>query len=195
MRGSPGDSRSCTPALTESPSVTHHQGQRTNSTMTSGLGGRISGRIMTRDAGRPMAEPSAPIVSTRLRNNPPNRNKTKKQRRSQTISSEILQARRASPKPTVAPIKPRIDPITVAAVSSCVIRYIGIIRVVHFDAYRETRGEADPVERTLDPRQSIDACAVLRQHGPTEPNDSAAEMPAGLRLQINIHRHARRNVP
>src|SRR6266508_1806502 len=70
----------------------------------------------------------------------------------------------------------------------------GIIRVVHFDAYRETRGEADPVKRALDPRQSIDACAVLRQHRPTEPNDSAAEMPAGLRLQINIHRHAGRDV-
>ena len=65
-------------ALTESPSVTHHQIHRTNSTSTSGLGGRISGRIMTRAAGRPMAEPSAPIVSTRLRNNPPKRNTTKK---------------------------------------------------------------------------------------------------------------------
>ena len=50
----------------------------------------------------------------------------------------------------------------------------------------KARGETDPVERALDARQSIDACAVLRQHGPTEPNDSAAEMLAGLRLQINI---------
>src|SRR6266704_521761 len=63
----------------------------------------------------------------------------------------------------------------------------GIIRVVYFDAYRETRGEADPVKRALDPRQSIDACAVLRQHRPTEPNDSAAEMPAFLCLQISNH--------
>ena len=78
VRGSPRDNKSCTPTLTESPSVTHHQSQRTNSTSTSGLGGRISGRIMARAAGRPMAEPSAPIVSTRLRNNPPKRNTTKK---------------------------------------------------------------------------------------------------------------------
>src|SRR5215469_2056501 len=71
----------------------------------------------------------------------------------------------------------------------------GIIRIVHFDAYREARGEADPVKRALDARQPVDACAVLRQHGPTEPNDSAAEMPAGLRLQIKIHRRAGRDVP
>src|SRR5262249_37820169 len=70
----------------------------------------------------------------------------------------------------------------------------GIIRIVHFDAYREARGEADPVKRALHPRQAVHACAVLRQHGPTEPNDSAAEMPAGLRLQINIHRRAGRDV-
>ena len=127
IRGSPRDNKSCTPRLTESPSVTHHQIHRTNSTSTSGLGGRISGRIITRAAGRPMAEPSAPIVSTRLRNNPPNRNATKKQRRSQTISKEILHARRASPRPIVTPMTPRIDPISVAAVSSCVIRYITIM--------------------------------------------------------------------
>src|SRR5215472_13304616 len=71
----------------------------------------------------------------------------------------------------------------------------GIIRIVHFDAYREARRETDPVKRALDARQAVDACAVLRQHGPTEPNHSAAEMPAGLRLQINIHRRAGRDVP
>ena len=67
---------------------------------------------MTRAAGKPMAEPSAPITRTRLRNNPPNRNTTKKQRRSQTISSEILQARRANPRPIVTPMTPRIEPIS-----------------------------------------------------------------------------------
>lgn len=32
LRGSPGDNRSCTPALTDTPSVPHNQTQRTNST-------------------------------------------------------------------------------------------------------------------------------------------------------------------
>src|SRR5262245_66032968 len=91
MRGSPRDSRSCTPALTRSPSVTHHQIQRTYSTMTSGIGGRRSGRIITRAAGKPMAEPSAPITRTRLRNNPPERDAIKKARRNQPITKENSQ--------------------------------------------------------------------------------------------------------
>ena len=77
---------------------------------------------MTTAAGRPMAVPSAPIVRTRLRNRPPKRNPAKKQTRSHGISRENCKARRAEPRPMVTPTTPRIDPMSVAAVSSCVIR-------------------------------------------------------------------------
>ena len=229
------------------------------------IGGKHPEGSSARAAGRPMAEPSAPIVRTRLRNKPPKRNTTKKQRRSHTISNEILQASRARPRPMVTPITPRIDPMSVAAVSSCVIRYMtimtsspcgirwvkmgmvaarqasvsrnvalprpgsapargaenrgergrhrrpraqvplhrryrrgadakGVVGILHLDAHGKARRETDPVKGALDARQSIDAGAVLRQHRPTEPNDRAAEMLAGLRLQIEVHRRPRRDV-
>src|SRR5216683_4051103 len=133
VSGSPGASRSCTPRFTPSPRVTLSQSQRTSSVSTSGDGDETSGtvitsgRIITRAPGRPRAEPSAPMLSTRLRKSPPKRKTAMMQIRSQAMSSAIIQASRARPRLMVTPTTPRIEPRSVAAVSSCVIRYMTIM--------------------------------------------------------------------
>jgi hypothetical protein len=127
VNGSPGASRSSTPRLTASPRATHNHIHSTNSTRLSGGSGATSGSTITSAAGRPIADPSAPTTSTRLRNRPTNMNVTKNAMRSQAISMATIQTRTAAPRPSVAPARPRIEPSEVAAVSSCVMRYIMII--------------------------------------------------------------------
>ena len=214
-----------------------------------------------------MAEPSAPIVRTRLRNNPPKRNTTKKQRRSHTISREILPGEKgqsqtdgdaddtqdrsdqrggrvflrdqvhhdhddqpvgnvvgqdrdgcgetgqseaerctASSRGRRELAAEKVEeaggahrsterqvPLTVATAEAPMRKESsGLSTLMRIG---KARRETDPIKRALDARQSVDACAVLRQHRPTEPNDSAAEVLAGLRLQIKIHRRPRRDVP
>jgi hypothetical protein len=113
--------------LTLRPSVTHHQSQSKNSTRLSGGSGPMSGRIIASAPGTPIAEPSAPITSTRLRNRPMKRKATKHAMRSQAMSRATIQTSRAEPSPMVTPTTPRMDPSRVAAVSSCVMRYMTII--------------------------------------------------------------------
>ena len=127
VNGSPGARRSCTPRFTVSPSVTHNQSQSTNSTRLSGGIGATSGKIMTRAAGSPMADPSAPITNTRLRNNPAKVKATKHAMRSQAISMAAIQTSSAAPRPSVTPATARMEPSSVAAVSSWVMRYMTII--------------------------------------------------------------------
>ena len=101
-----------------SPSVTHNQIQSTNSTRLSGPSGATSGRIITRAAGTPIADPSAPTTSTRLRNNPTKKKAMKHAMRSQAISRATIQASRAALRPSVTPATARMEPSSVAAVSS-----------------------------------------------------------------------------
>ena len=110
-----------------SPSVTHTQSQSTNSTRLSSGRGPTSGMTITRAAGKPIADPSAPITRTRLRNNPRNKKATKHTMRSQAMSRTTIQASSAAPRPSVTPITPRMEPSSVAAVSSCVMRYMTTI--------------------------------------------------------------------
>ena len=126
VNGSPGASMSCTPRLTASPSAMHSQSQSTNSMRPSGGSGAMSGTTITRDAGTPIAEPSAPSTSTRLRNSPMNRKAMKAAMRSHAISRTTIQTSRAAPRPTVTPAIAKTEPSSVAALSSCVIRYMTI---------------------------------------------------------------------
>ena len=116
--GSPGDSRSCTPRFTVSPSVTHSQIHSTNSTRLSGGMGPTSGRIITSAAGRPSADPSAPTTSTRLSHNPRQTKPMKHAMRSHAMSRATIQVNNAVPRPSVTPATARIEPTSVAAVSS-----------------------------------------------------------------------------
>src|SRR4029077_18805358 len=272
VRGSPDASRSCTPMFTPSPRVALSHNQRTASVSTSGDGEETSGtditsgRIIIRAPGRPSAEPSAPMLRTRLRKSPPKRKAAMTQIRSQAMSSTTINASRARPRPMVSPTTPRIEPRSVAAVSSCVIRYMRIkatsanwnrcvrigtvvtrqarvrrkvaaprpgvgassrrrkathaatrspiralecavnrgdgggpyperfVGVLHLDAYRKARREPDPVEGPLDARQPVDAGAILRQHGPSQADNRAAEVSPGMRLAIDVRGGAGANV-
>ncbi len=127
VKGSPGASKSCTPRLTVRPSVTHSQIQSTNSTRLSGGMGATSGRTITSAAGKPNADPSAPTTSTRLSHNPATTKPTKHAIRSQAISRATIHASSAAPRPSVTPATARMEPSSVAAVSSWVMRYITII--------------------------------------------------------------------
>ena len=129
ISGSPGANRSCTPTFTARPSVTHHQIQSTNSTRLSGGMGATSGKTITSAAGKPNADPSAPTTSTRLSHNPATTKPTKHAIRSQAISRATIQASNAAPRPTVTPATARMEPTSVAAVSSWVMRYITIITI------------------------------------------------------------------
>src|SRR6266478_2430751 len=273
VSGSPGASKSSTPRSTASPRAALSHSHKTASVSTSGDGEETSGtvitsgRIITRAPGRPSAEPSAPMLRTRLRKSPPKRKAAMMQIRSQAMSSATIHASRARLSLMVRPTPPRIEPTSVAAVSSCVIRYIRIkatsakwircvrigtvvtrqarvrrkvaaprpgvgassrrrkathaatrspiraleravnrgdgggpyperfVRVFHLDAYRKARREPDPVQRPLDARQPVDAGAILRQYGPSQADDRAAEVPPGMRLEIDVHGRAGGNVP
>src|SRR5262249_17834994 len=161
----------------------------------------------------------------------------------QATSSATIHAKSARLRLTVTPTTPRMEPRRVAAVSSCVIRYMRImttspngircvrigtvairqarvrravapprpgvgassrrrkaphaatrlpfrvskgavnggdrggadperlVGILHLDAHGEAGREADPVERSLDARQPVDARAVLREHRPAQADD------------------------